>query len=291
MKKVFLLSLLVGITAITYANTIKIRVVDFQFKAKTVNAKVGDTIIWVWKSGTHTTTSTNIPARARTWDAPITQAQKRFRYILRIAGTYKYQCNFHFQLGMVGTIKVTSALQQDLNSFSVDDSGKDPLLNWKTASSNDIAYFSVQKSNDGDNFSEIARVQADPSNQYKFADKNNSSAKYIYYQVEMVDTKGNSQLSEIKMYTQKVAEKLITSLSPNPISNPGHLMLQFNADEEGTLRVQLYNQAGRFITQTEMAAYKGLNNGHFHLGDLSPGLYYIVCTLGSTTEKHTIIVK
>lgn len=291
MKKVFLLLLLVGITAITYANTIKIKVVDFQFKAKTVNAKVGDTIIWIWKSGTHTTTSTSIPARAKTWDAPITQAQKRFRYILRVAGTYKYQCNFHFQLGMVGTIKVTSALQQDLNSFSVDDSGKDPLLNWKTGSSNDIAYFSVQKSIDGDNFSEIARVQPGASNQYKFEDKNNSSGKYIYYQVEMVDKKGNSELSEIKMYTQKVASKLITSLSPNPISNPGHLMLQFNADEDGTLRVQLYSQAGRFIAQTEMAAYKGLNNGHFHLGDLTPGLYYIVCTLGRTTEKHTIIVK
>ena len=85
--------------------------------------------------------------------------------------------------------------------------------------------------------------------------------------------------------------KLITNISPNPVSNPVHLMLQFNADNEGTMLVQLYNQAGGFVAQTEMAAYKGLNNGHFHLGDLTPGTYYIVCTLDGTKEKHTILVK
>jgi hypothetical protein len=114
----------------------------------------------------------------------------------------------------------------------------------------------------------------------------------VYYQIEMVDTKGSHELSSIQMFTQRVAAgKLITSISPNPISSPGHLMLQFNADKEGVLKVQLYNQAGAFVKETQMSAYKGLNNGHFHLGDLTPGSYYIVCTLGEIKEKHTIVVK
>jgi len=292
MKKVILLAFLIGCFTFAHANTIKINVVDFQFKAKTVNAKVGDTIIWIWKTGIHTTTSTSVPLNAKTWNKPIDSAHKRFQYILKKAGTYKYQCNFHFTLGMKGTIIVSAALAADLNNFSIDDGDKDPLLNWKTSSPDDVAYFSVQRSTDGDNFSEIAKVHPDFSNQYKFLDNANTSSKYIYYQIEMVDTKGNKQLSEIKMFTRNAAaNKLITSISPNPVSNPGHLMLQFNADKDGTLLVQLYNQSGGFITQTQMAAYKGLNNGHFHLGDLTPGTYYIVCTLGNTKEKHTIIVK
>jgi len=193
---------------------------------------------------------------------------------------------------MVGKIVVSNSLSVELSSFAVADDDSKALLNWKTESSKDIAYFSIQRSADGDNFKEIARVRPEALNQYKFVDGNNTSDKYIYYQVDMVDIKGNHQLSEIQMFTQNIKTvKLITSISPNPISRPGHLMLQFNADNDGTMLVQLYNQTGVFITQTEMTAVKGLNNGHFHLGDLAPGTYYIVCTLGTSKEKHTIIVR
>jgi len=292
-KTLFLAVILFVVTGTIHAQVVhKVKVSNYQFSPKTVNAVVGDKIKWVWVNGGHTTTSTSVPTNASTWNKPINKNNLTFTYTVRKAGTYKYRCNFHFSLGMVGTIKVTNALASGLNGFTVENGDANALLNWKTQSSKDVAYFSVQRSTDGDNFNEIGRVAPDLSNQYKFTDNNNTSSKYVYYQIEMIDAKGEHQLSEIKMYTQKAAtSKLIMNISPNPISNPGHLMLQFNADKEGTLVVQLYNQSGTFITQTQMAAYKGLNNGHFHLGDLTPGAYYIVCTLGQTTEKHTIIVK
>lgn len=293
MKKIILLVLLIASSSMVFAKIIRIRITNFQFTLATVNAKVGDTIQWVWKEGSHTTTSTSVPLGAATWDRVMDAAHQNFRYILKVPGVYKYKCKPHASLGMKGTINVTRALAADLNSFAISDDAIEAILTWKTGSSKDIAYFSVQRSTDGNNFSEIAKVNPDLLNQYRFTDKNNgTSVKYVYYQIEMVDTKGNRELTEIKMFTQKAATtKLITSLSPNPLSSPGHLMMQFNADKEGTLLVQLYNQSGAFVKQTEMSAYKGLNNGHFHLGDLTPGTYYIVCTLGDVREKHTIIVK
>jgi plastocyanin len=294
MKKIVLLALLITTSSsMLFATVFKIGVSNFQFTPKIVNAKVGDTILWMWKEGSHTTTSLTIPVGARTWNSPLDASHTKFRYILRVAGTYQYKCTPHFSLGMKGKINVTAALAADLNSFSISDEAIDAILTWKTGSSKDVAYFSVQRSTDGDNFTEIAKVNPDLSNQYRFIDKtNNTSAKYVYYQIEMIDTKGNRDLTDIRMFTQKSAtDKLITSLSPNPISRPGHLMLQFNANKEGTLLVQLYNQSGAFVKQTEMSAYKGLNNGHFHLGDLTPGTYYIVCTLGDVKERHAIIVK
>ena len=292
MKKIFLLALLISFftAAFTQHKKFTVKVSNFQFQPKIVNAKLLDTIVFVWVNGTHTATSTSVPAGANTFNKPINVTHKRFKYALKKTGTYKYRCNIH-PTQMTGTINVTSAtLTSDLSSFDIDDASANAVLNWNTSSSQDVSYFSVQRSIDGDNFTEIARVQPDLSNQYKFTDNNSTSSKYVYYQVELIDAKGNSELSEIRMFTQKAsANKLVTSISPNPVSN--HIMLQFNADEEGTMSVQLYNQSGAFITRTQMAAFKGLNNGHFHLGDLSPGTYYIVCTLGRTTEKHTIIVK
>jgi plastocyanin len=292
MKKIVLLSFLISSFTATFAKIITVQVVNFQFMPSTVNAKVGDTIRWVWKQGTHTTTSLTIPAGALAWNKPIDINHRVFRYKLTKAGTYKYRCNIHASI-MKGTINVTARLAADLNSFSVaDDEEAKALLNWKTGSSKDLAYFSVQRSTDGENFKEIGRLSPNQLSQYKFTDNDNISGKYVYYQVDMIDTRGYHQLSEIQMFTRKSkAAKLITSFSPNPISRPGHLMLQFNADNDGKMLVQLYNQAGVFLTQTEMTATKGLNNGHFHLGDLAPGTYYIVCTLGTLKEKHTIIVR
>ncbi|MEP6512480.1 MAG: T9SS type A sorting domain-containing protein [Parafilimonas sp.] len=293
MKKTFLLAaFILGSVTATFATIHVVRVSNFQFSPKTTNAVIGDTIVWVWKNGGHTTSSTLIPVGATPWDAPININNKRFGIRVMVAGTYKYRCNIH-PTTMKGTINVTAALAAGLHEFNVTTLEKNAFITWKTQVNKDVSYFSVQRSLDGDNFSEIARIKPNGSqNTYNYTDRSTLQNKYVFYVLEMVDNNGNKQLSEIKMFTKADATtKLITSLSPNPISNPGHLMLQFNADAEGSMLVKLYDSKGQLVNQTEMTAVKGLNNGHFHLGTLTPGTYYLECKLGSITENHTVIFK
>jgi plastocyanin len=291
-KRLFFLAVAFLSISGAFATIHVVRVSDFQFSPKTVNAVVGDTILWRWVNGAHTTTSLVIPAGAPAWNKPIDAAHRRFGYRPMVAGVYNYQCNPHASV-MKGKINVSPSLTAGLNSFAVNEDNAKALLNWKTVSSKDIAYFSVQRSTDAEKFTELMKINVNTSNTYRFKDHNTPGGKYIYYQVEMVDRKGNRQLSPVQMFinSNAVASKLITSLTPNPISRPGHLMLQFNADKEGSMLVKLFSQNGTFIKQAEMTANKGLNNGHFHMGDLAPGAYYIVCTLGTITEKHTVIMK
>ena len=109
MKKVLLLAaLLIGSVSATWAADHRVAVSDFVFTPSTVNAVVGDTVTFQWRSGMHTTTSTSIPPGARSWNAPIDSTNTRFRVRLRVAGTYSYQCNFHVLQGMVGTINVSA---------------------------------------------------------------------------------------------------------------------------------------------------------------------------------------
>ena len=110
MKKILLLAaVLVASVSAAWSADHRVRVSDFQFTPSTVNAVVGDTISWRWQNGMHTTTSVNIPPGARSWNAPIDSAHTMFRTRLRVAGTYTYQCNFHFAQGMTGTIVVSAA--------------------------------------------------------------------------------------------------------------------------------------------------------------------------------------
>lgn len=293
MKKftLFLLSIICSYSYI-HATTIIVKVSDFQFKPKTINAKVGDTIKFTWKTGIHTTTSVTIPAGAVAWDRAMDSAHKTFKYRLRVAGTYQYKCTPHGAFGMTGTIIVANALEAGLSDFVLKEDELKTILQWKTNSNKDIAHFSVQRSSDGDNFREIKRILPSAANNYSFTD-NTATGKYLYYQVKMVDTKGNAEYTAIQMLTRRNVntDKLVTSLSPNPLSSAGHLMLQFNSDIEGTMRVQLFSINGRLIKEQNMYAAKGINNGHFHMGDLTPGSYYVLCTLGTRTEKHTVIMK
>ena len=111
MKKILLLTVAIAICSVSAASAarIRVRVQNFTFQPATINARVGDVILWRFVNGMHTTTSTSVPAGAPTWNAPIDSTHTQFRYRVRVAGTYQYQCNFHFAQGMVGTIVVSAA--------------------------------------------------------------------------------------------------------------------------------------------------------------------------------------
>lgn len=87
----------------SYARKIDISVQNFEFlPADIPDVAVGDTIRWIWVSGTHSTTSLTIPAGAATWDSPVTSAHPTFEYKVTVAGAYSYKCTPHFvSMGMM----------------------------------------------------------------------------------------------------------------------------------------------------------------------------------------------
>jgi len=85
--------------------------------------------------------------------------------------------------------------------------------------------------------------------------------------------------------------RLIVQLSPNPISRPGHLMLQFNSDKVGTMHVQLFDASGRLVKEADMSALAGLNNGHFHIGDVPSGTYTIIFSMNDQKESYRVVVQ
>jgi plastocyanin len=292
MKKI-LLPLLCLLCIESKATTWNVTVENFQFSPASLNVIVGDVIHWKWGSGSHTTSSLSVPAGASSWDAPMTSASSTFDYTITAPGTYTYQCNIHpFQ--MTGTITATSPLPVTLSVFDIASEDGKPELKWTTLTEINSDYFSIRKSINGKDFKEIAKVPASGNSfverDYSFTDEQiSASIKYVYYALAIVDRDGKTELSPIVVYKNKTAlPKLITSLSPNPINGMGHLMLQFNADKPGTMKVKITDMEGRTILKTELSAMPGINNGHIHLGDISSGIYIIYFSLNGITESYRI---
>src|SRR5512141_832995 len=106
-KKSSVLGLLLSIFILnTEARQIQVNVLAMKFSPSRFSANIGDTIHFVWVTGTHTTTSTSVPAGALAWNQPINSTQLSCYYPVKVAGNYTYRCNFHFTMGMVGSFNV-----------------------------------------------------------------------------------------------------------------------------------------------------------------------------------------
>jgi plastocyanin len=88
------------------ATTLMVSVENDVFAPASVTIHLGDTVMFMWVVGTHTTTSTTIPSGAVSWDNPMDAAHTMFTYVPAVTGTYNYQCTFHVAMGMVGSFTV-----------------------------------------------------------------------------------------------------------------------------------------------------------------------------------------
>ena len=298
MKKVYSLLATLLILKSSFATIHEIQVSNYQFSPSAVTAIVGDTIKWTWVEGTHTTTSVNIPSGAAAWDNPMTASNTTFSYKITVAGTYDFKCTPHAAFGMVGTITASGILPVTFSSFNVS-AGKEnsALIAWATATELNTDHFEVMRSSDGKNFEKIATVTAAGNSSlaknYVYSDNNLPSIyQYLYYSLTIVDKDGKKTFSAIKMFANVNGKaKLVVSLSPNPVSRPGHLMLQFNADKTNSMHVQLFNSSGKLIKEDNLSAVAGLNNGHFHIGDVAAGVYTIIFTMDNKKESYQVVVQ
>ncbi|KAA5534847.1 T9SS type A sorting domain-containing protein [Taibaiella lutea] len=71
-----------------------------------VTINLGDTIKFQWQNGSHTTTSTTIPAGATAWNQNINSSSTTYIYVPAVVGTYNYKCIPHESMGMLGVFNV-----------------------------------------------------------------------------------------------------------------------------------------------------------------------------------------
>jgi plastocyanin len=88
--------------------TFTVQVRDFVFVPPALTINIGDTVHWVDAMGTHTVTnglSPLDPNHGSLFDRQLSPGQT-FDYTFTDMGVVPYYCNFHWTLGMLGTITV-----------------------------------------------------------------------------------------------------------------------------------------------------------------------------------------
>ena len=189
--------------------------------------------------------------------------------------------------------KGSDPLPVELLSFSGGCSGGIVSLNWQTASEHNSAYFSLSRSEDGYNWSEIAQITSAgfSSELLNYSYEDHPYSAMNYYCLTQIDFDGATEIFDNHIIAVD-CESLIDDLfytAPCP-SNGGSFQLFYTNDIQQDLLFNVVSSQGSLVNSTLIKSEIGMNVWT-HKEVLAPGVYYISCYSGENLinrVKHII---
>ncbi len=184
-------------------------------------------------------------------------------------------------------------LPVELISFTAAPRNRDGLLNWATASEKNSAYFAIERSSDGQRWTEKGKVDAlgtsTQRHNYNFVDRNAANAGDTwYYRLRQVDTDGTTTYSNVELVRFNTP-KLTLALAAYPVPLQTWVNLDITAPITGPLAVTLIDATGRTVLTRELAATAGLNTWRLDVPtSLAAGTYVLRATLGTESVSKRV---
>ncbi len=190
------------------------------------------------------------------------------------------------------------ALPVELVRFSVEKANlSDAHLTWTTANENGTEAFDIERSTDGNKFSNVGKLAAkghahEPQN-YDFLDKNlpHSTTRVFYYRLKIKDLDGSARLSETRsiVYDTK-ASKLSADVSPNPSNGSLTLTFKGGVDLDKMTEITVNDMYGRRILQFN-ENYAPDSTVQLDLAAAVNGIYVVTIKNGVHTLVQKIVVQ
>jgi hypothetical protein len=185
-----------------------------------------------------------------------------------------------------------TVLANTLTSFKGNIINDYSQLNWTTEANNETAYFEIERSLNGSDFSTVGKVLAqstdDPSSSYAFRE-NISGVKtpFVYYRLKI------KMLSKAIVYSNIVRLNLPIRqndalLFPNPATS--NVQLAMTSDKKQYLKMMVYDFAGVLVEAKILSLRQGSNVFSIATDRWKPGAYMVqLITETQTIHKKLII--
>lgn len=171
----------------------------------------------------------------------------------------------------------STPLPIELLNFSAKCSGDVVKLDWATATEVNNDYFTIQRSTDMANFTDIAVVEgAGNSNApryYSIEDDQPLVGKTMYYRLMQTDFNGDFEIFNAVVLTCEDGLNDIITMYPNPANSVLHVNMNVGDDNQG--RINVYSEVGQLVKTLTVEPYKGLNSYQLDVSDLAYGQYYV----------------
>lgn len=182
-----------------------------------------------------------------------------------------------------------NALPIELLSFSISKKGESVDIKWSTASEENNAYYSIERSINGVDFETIALIDgagtSQGANNYQFIDISPLSG-ISYYRIKQTDFSGEFSYSSIESIVMKLVEELKFAIMPNPINNGGDLKLEIDFPKNVRSAVMsVFDKQGKVLFQKPLIVENRLH--FYNTSSLNSGIYFIRIQV----DNHKAITK
>lgn len=196
------------------------------------------------------------------------------------------------QIVTLGSTDRSTLLPIELLSFDAECNGNSVELAWATASEKNNDNFSLERSDDAINFTEIARIAGAGNSierlDYSYTDFGVHGGDN-YYRLVQVDYDGTRTASEIIVAncSDMPTEEPEVVAYPNPFDSDLTVELENFSDRPA--RIDVYDVLGRLVYTEEVAAPQNDYQTVLHLGGLSDATYTVRVATSDFVINHKVV--
>ncbi|MEQ8872487.1 MAG: T9SS type A sorting domain-containing protein, partial [Cytophagales bacterium] len=188
----------------------------------------------------------------------------------------------------IGSVDLNTPLPLELLSFTAyfDENNNNAILNWKTASEENVGVFEIEKSRDALNFNKIADVSVwestEPIKSYSFTDEHPFEGR-SFYRLKIVDKDDSFKFSRIVDINNGTALSEII-IKPNPAKDAFSLL----GIQDSQAIISITDLKGK---EFKVSSYKKGEEIIFNISDLNAGMYMIKVETLSNSVVFRLIVQ
>jgi hypothetical protein len=187
------------------------------------------------------------------------------------------------------------ALPVELISFDGEVSGNAVNLSWATANEINNDYFTLEHSDDGENFTSVMKIKGagnSTSNLYYQTKDTKPKVGINYYRLKQTDYDGKFEYFDIiSVEVDKglsEASIIIGTVSPNPFRED--FTIQYTTTGSGDVNMTLINSMGAIVSRATWPSEKGSKSWHFtDSKNIAAGIYYLTLTLNDKIVTKRLI--
>jgi hypothetical protein len=184
-------------------------------------------------------------------------------------------------------------LESNLLSFEASKKGRQVNLQWSVSQNQDSRYYDVQRSTDGEHFTTVARVNADPALQVAdysaMDDIGNVKSTFVYYRLKLKSNMGYIKYSKVIPIALTDVMVKGVSIAPNPVRDVMQVTISTDSDQQ--MELYIYDFAGRLVRTMRQQVSKGTStitlNG---FKDWQKGVYAVKLMLDGESYIEKVIL-
>lgn len=206
-------------------------------------------------------------------------------YLLMIDGNSGDGCEF-----TISGWTATGILPVELSEFNGNPESIGNILSWRTESEYKNDYFEVMYSRDADHFEQIGVIQgvgtSSDAQEYQFIHQG-VPVGTSFYKLRQVDLNGERTDSQIISVNSKADSDGLFSAYPNPMKE--QLVIQLQSSRKEIMNIDIMDQKGVSILKEQVTVNEGITNLYRDISSLSSGVYTLVITSNTSSQKQRII--